>query len=156
MCFGGSKPQPATIFMPATDQYDDQLDRQYDLLRQQMDNQNKLMQQQIQSGQDRNAALMERIVAARESKADSAEYIDQQVQDRLDAIRGPVEDLVPEQGAQMVISSAVRPGEREKGASRDSDVIDRGGAKKSGKSGLRIRLTSQKASQGKGTGLNIT
>ena len=52
MCFGRQQqaaPQ-SVIYMPQTSSYDDQFDRQMDLLRQQMDNQNAMMQQQRHDG----------------------------------------------------------------------------------------------------------
>ena len=161
MCFGGGRQsaQPATIIMPDTNRYDSLLDDQMRAMREQMDNQQKILQQQLQSSLQRNRDLMDRVTQRRIEQASSPVVIEEKVQERNDVIRGPVEDLVPDTAAvqptQIVSSAQIAPGVREKGASRKSDV-DRGGAKKPGKSGLRIARTTPKKSFSQGAGLNIT
>ena len=155
MCMGGGQRSApaATIVMPDTGGYDRRLDDQMRAMREQMDGQQKALQQQLQSSLQRNQDMMARITQRKTDQANSAAAIDRAVQERFNTLRGPVEDLVPQQGAQSVVTGA-----QQKGASRDSDV-KRGGAKKSGKSGLRIvRSTPKKSSQsfGQGAGLNIT
>ena len=145
--------------MPDTDRYDDRLEAQMRAIREQMDNQQKMLQQQLQSSLQRNQEMMQRLAMNKIAQANSPAAIDAAVAKRFDTIRGPVESLVPERSAQTVISGAqFTQGAREKGASRDSDV-KRGGAKKPGKDGLRIKLTTPKTSSnvfGQGAGLNIT
>lgn len=162
MCMGGGqKSAPAaTIVMPDTGRYDRQLDDQMRAMREQMDGQQKLLQQQLQSSLQRNADMMSRMAQRQIDQANNSAAIDEAVQERFDTIRGPVEDLVPEDAApaQIISSGQIAPGAREKGASRESDV-NRGGAKKAGKSGLRIARSSPKKSTksfGQGAGLNIT
>ena len=152
MCFGGGRQQaaPATIIMPDTDRYDRGLDDQMRAIREQMDGQQKLLQDQLQSSLQRNQDLMERITTAKTDQANNAEAIDRAVAERFKTIRGPVQDLVPQQGAQSIVTGA-----QQKGASKESDV-KRGGAKKSGKAGLRIARTKPKTKFGQGAGLNIT
>ena len=155
MCFGGRQQSApaATIIMPDTGGYDDRLDDQMRALREQMNGQQAALQQQLQSALQRNQDMMARMAQRRTNQANSPEAIDRAVQERFDTLRGPVQDLVPQQSAQSVITGA-----QQKGASRESDV-ERGGAKKSGKSGLRIvRSAPKKSSQvfGQGAGLNIT
>ena len=93
---------------------------------------------------------MERITTAKTDQANNAAAIDRAVAERFKTIRGPVQDLVPQQGAQSIVTGA-----QQKGASKESDV-KRGGAKKSGKAGLRIARTKPKTKFGQGAGLNIT
>lgn len=164
MCFGGRQQAaaPATIIMPETRGYDSRLEDQMRAMREQMDNQQKLLQDQLQSSLARNADMMDRIVQSKTDQANSAEAIDRAVAERFDILRGPVADLVPEPAAvqpqQIVSSGQIAPGAREKGASRESDV-NRGGAKKAGKGGLRIARSAPKKSSksfGQGAGLNIT
>ncbi len=161
MCMGGGQQAaaPATIIMPDTNRYDSQLDDQMRALREQMDGQQKALQEQLQSSLARKTDLMDRITQSKIQQANSAAAIDQAVAERFETLRGPAGDLVPEQAAQQIVSSGqIAPGAREKGASRESDV-NRGGAKKAGKGGLRIARNTPKksgSSYGQGAGLNIT
>ena len=151
MCFGGRQqaaPQ-STIYMPATDDYDRQFEMQKMLLENQMKNNNALMQQQLASALDRKRNLMDRIAQSQIEKAQSTADISEEAMERIEIIQGPVQTLVPQPSA-----ADIKMG-RERGASRDSDVDRRrGGAKKSGKGGLRIARNAPKSSAG--VGLNIS
>ena len=160
MCSGGSAPAPATIIMPDTNSYDSQLEAQMDAIRTQMDNQQKLLQQQLQSSLQRNSDLMNQLTLNKIEQANSPAAIDYAVAERFQTLQGPIEDLVAQRSTPSIISgSQFLTGAREKGASRESDVKREGGAKKPGKDGLRIKLTAPKKSNnvfGQGAGLNIT
>lgn len=145
MCFGGGQQSPAaTIYMPKTSEYDRQFEMQKTLLENQMNNSNALMQQQLSGTLDRQRELMEDLVQSQVQKADSAAAVGDQARERFSIIQGPAQSLVPQSQ-----SGGVRVG-----ASRDSDVERRGGgAKKSGKAGLRIARNAPKS--GAGVGLNI-
>ena len=151
MCFGGgqqSAPQ-STIYMPATDDYDRQFEMQKMLLENQMKNNAMLMQQQLASALDRKRDLMDRIAQSQVEKAQTPAVVEEEAQERITIIQGPAQNLVPQPQA-----ADIKMG-RERGASRDSDVDrKRGGAKKSGKGGLRIARNAPKSSAG--VGLNIS
>ena len=151
MCFGGgqkSAPQ-STIYMPATDDYDRQFEMQKMLLENQMKNNAMLMQQQLASALDRKRNLMDRITQSQIEKAQAPAAVEEEAQQRIEIIQGPVQNLIPQPSA-----GDIKMG-RERGASRESDVDrQRGGAKKSGKGGLRIARNAPKSSAG--VGLNIS
>lgn len=151
MCFGGrqqSAPQ-STIYMPATDDYDRQFEMQKMLLENQMKNNAMLMQQQLASALDRKRDLMDRIAQSQVQKAQTPQVVEEEAQERITIIQGPAQNLVPQPQA-----ADIKMG-RERGASRESDVDrKRGGAKKSGKGGLRIARNTPKSSAG--VGLNIS
>ena len=149
MCFGGGKSSAATIVMPKTDDYDRQFEMQKAAMEAQMRNGAQLMQQQLQSSLQRKRDLMDRIAKMQTDKAMNPEDIGEMVDERVQTIMSAAKGLNPSSNAQMVKMG------REKGASRESDV-DRsgGGAKRSGKDGLRIRRNAPKDSAG--VGLSIT
>lgn len=146
MCSGGSKPQAATIYMPDTNSYDRQFERQQSLLQQQFDNENLALQGQLKSSQQKIQDLMAEYSGWKEDQADSKEAVEAEIAERNRVLLSTAQNLVPQQGAQGV----------RVGASRESDSKKYGGAKKSGKSGLRIQRTPDKAKAGAGTGLQFT
>ena len=149
MCFGGGKSSAATIVMPKTDSYDRQFEMQKAAMEAQMNNNSMLMQQQLQSALKRKEDLMSRIAQSQTDKANDPAALSQMVDQRVQTIMSTAKNLNPSSNAQMVKMG------REQGASRQSDV-DRpgGGAKKTGKDGLRIRRNAPKNSAG--VGLTIT
>lgn len=152
MCFGGGGQQsnPATIIMPDTNAYDDQFQMQKMLMEQQMRNNSMLMQQQLQSALDRKRDLMDRITTEKVTQAKAPEVVEEKAEERIKVIMAPAQNLVPQPQAADINMG------RERGASRESDVNKKlGGAKKSGKSGLRISRNAGSAS-GAGVGLTIS
>ena len=151
MCFGGgqqSAPQ-STIYMPKTDDYDRQFEMQKMLMEQQMNNQMRAMQGQLASALDRKRDLMDRIAQSQTQAAETPAVVEEEAEERIRVIMAPAQNLVPQPQAANINMG------RERGASRDSDVNrDRGGAKKSGKGGLRIPRNQPKSSAG--VGLNIS
>lgn len=117
-----------------------------------MRNNSMLMQQQLQSSLQRKQELMDRITMQQMQAANDPVAIDEMVDNRVQTILAATESLKPQPTAPSVTIGDVA---REKGASKMSDVDrDRGGAKKSGKAGLRIRRNS--TATGKGVGLSIS
>ena len=146
MCSGGGGSQ-ATIYMPDTDKYNQQFEMQKAAIEAQMQNGTKLMQQQLQSSLQRKESLMEKLTMLEMKKANDPATIDAMVDQRVATMMAASKSLIPEDSAQQVRI----------GASRDSDVEGKlGGAKKSGKAGLRIRRNPSQASTGTGVGLSIT
>lgn len=151
MCSGGGG-SPATIYMPKTDDYDRQFDQLKTAIEAQTSNNSMIMQQQLQSSLQRKEDLMDRIIQAQVQRANDPVEIDAMVDERVNTILSATKSLMPQQSASNVQIGDVA---REKGASRMSDVDrDRGGAKRSGKAGLRIRRNLQ--ATGKGVGLSIS
>lgn len=146
MCSGGSKPQAATIYMPDTSSYDRQFERQQSLLQQQFDSQNMALQGQLKSSLQRTESLMEEYSGWKTEQAESKEAVEAEIAERNKVLLSTAQNLVPQQGAQGVRI----------GASRTSDSKKYGGAKKSGKSGLRIQRTPGKAKASAGAGLQFT
>lgn len=161
MCTGGGGGSRATIYMPKTDSYDRQFEMQKAAMEAQMRNNSMLMQQQLQSSLLRKQEMMDKITQMQVDKAQDPVAIDQMVDDRVETIMAAVQSLTPEPKDSEEPANRFAPNvqigdvAREKGASRTSDVDrDRGGAKKSGKAGLRIRRNAQ--ASGKGVGLSIS
>ena len=152
MCFGGGKSSAATIMMPKTDDYDRQFEMQKAAMEAQMRNNSMLMQQQLQSSLQRKRDLMDKIAQMQTEKAEDPVDIGAMVDDRVQTILSASKALTPKPQAPNIQIGDVA---REKGASNMSDVDRKhGGAKKSGKGGLRIRRNAQ--ASGKGVGLSIT
>ena len=146
MCSGGSKPQAATIYMPDTSSYDRQFDRQQSLLQQQFDSENMALQGQLKSSLQKTQDLMDEYSGWKEEQANSKEAVEAEIAERNRVLLSTAESLVPQQGAQGV----------QIGASRASNSKKYGGAKKSGKSGLRIQRKPGSAIASAGTGLQFT
>ena len=108
-----------------------------------------LMQQQLASALDRKRDLMDRIAQSQTQAAETPAVVEEEAEATDPRNHGPS----TEPGASTPAAN-INMG-RERGASRDSDVNrDRGGAKKSGKGGLRIPRNQPKSSAG--VGLNIS
>ena len=153
MCMGGGGGGgQSTIYMPKTDDYDRQFEMQKAAMESQMRNNSMLMQQQLQSSLQRKQDLMDKITRMHNEKANDPAALDAMVDKRVETILAATERLKPQPQASGVQIGDVA---REKGASNLSDVDrHRGGAKKSGKAGLRIRRNAQ--ASGKGVGLSIS
>ena len=147
MCSGGSRAPRAVITMSDTSAYDRQFEMQRSLIQQQMDSGREAMQMQLQSSLQRNQDMMAQIADVKKERAESAEAIEEEIATRNRVLLSTAQSLVPQQGAQGVVT----------GASRNSDTNKiGGGAKKSGKSGLRITRTKGTKKSSAGAGLNIT
>lgn len=152
MCSGGGGGGQSTIYMPKTESYDRQFEMQKAAMESQMRNNSMLMQQQLQSSLQRKQELMDKITRMQTEKAEDPVALDAMVDKRVETILAATERLKPQPQAPSVQIGDVA---REKGASNLSDVDrHRGGAKKSGKAGLRIRRNAQ--ASGKGVGLSIS
>lgn len=148
MCSGGGSKR-ATIKAPNKKKWKKMWKRQKKALKAAMNgigDQSLQMQGQLESALDRKEALMQQLVDLQTDRANDPEQISSLVDERVRAMMAASQSLVPDQGAQGVSV----------GASRKSDVEGRlGGAKRKGKSGLRIRRNSSAPSNGRGVGLSI-
>ena len=134
MCMGGGGNR-ATITMPDYGSYDRMFDMQKDAVMSQINNDTRVLQQQVTSSMNSITDVKEKIKDFRTAQAEDADRLEEQAQ-RQSVLMGPPP---PEPTAQ-----APEIGAR-----------DRGINTRKGKSSLRIGLKTAKGSA-KGTGLNIT
>jgi hypothetical protein len=143
MCFGGGGGSPATIVMPDTRSYDRMASAQIDLMRQQQQGEMALKQQELNNAMARQQQVLADFRDFKIQKAEEQQFKANETSENAMRINAMLGAPPPEPSAKAPVIGSDREGL----------------VKAKGKSRLRIERVDRaaaSASQGSGTGLNLT